>query len=466
MPSPSLHNPAEADVPAADEPFGAAAEAFNDRLAALAQDTADWLASRSWMPEGAASVSANAVLLAGVLVLAWISFVILRPLVLRGVHRIVEGTSTSWDDHLFGFGVFRWLTHVFPALLLLLITPGLFADAPILARILQILASLYLIMAGFFTIDSLLNALHSFYQDTAAKRRISLGPFLQVAKLLFALVGLILGLAIVIGKSPLVLLGGLGVFASVLLLVFKDVILGFVAGVQLSSNRMLTVGDWLEMPSHSADGDVEEIGLTTVKVRNWDKTITTIPSYALISEPFKNWRGMSESGGRRIKRSLLIDTNSIRLCDDAMLERFRRIEHVAKYLQRKEEEIAEWNATHRPAGETNRVNGRRLTNIGTFRAYIEGYLRNHPDINQAMTLLVRQLAPEGQGLPVEIYCFSANQNWADYESIQADIFDHLLAIAPEFDLRVFQQPSGTDFGEALRGGAATGGDGGKTVGDS
>jgi miniconductance mechanosensitive channel len=229
------------------------------------------------------------------------------------------------------------------------------------------------------------------------------------------------------------------------MLVFRDVILGFVAGIQLSTNSMLSIGDWLEMPSHKADGDVEEIGLTTVKVRNWDKTITTIPTYALISESFRNWRGMSESGGRRIKRSLFIDISSIRLCSEEMLDRFREIEHIATYLKKKEAEVETYNEAMGEEADKNRVNGRRLTNVGTFRAYIEAYLRHHPDINREMTLLVRQLAQDGRGLPIEIYCFSANKNWAPYESIQADIFDHLLAVAREFDLELFQEPSGNDF---------------------
>jgi miniconductance mechanosensitive channel len=213
---------------------------------------------------------------------------------------------------------------------------------------------------------------------------------------------------------------------------------------------MLSPGDWLEMPSHNADGDVEQIGLTTVMVRNWDKTITTIPTYSLITEPFKNWRGMSESGGRRIKRSLLVDVSSIRLCDEAMLKRFGEIEHIGAHIRKKEAEVDAWNVEHGVIDDPNRVNGRRLTNVGSFRAYIEAYLRNHPDISQEMTLLVRQLAPTGEGLPIELYCFSTNKNWAAYEGIQADIFDHLLAVAPEFDLRVFQHPSGVDLREALQ----------------
>ena len=208
---------------------------------------------------------------------------------------------------------------------------------------------------------------------------------------------------------------------------------------------MLSQGDWLEMTSHQADGTVELIGLTTVKVRNWDKTITTIPTYALISCPFKNWQGMSEGTGRRIKRSLFIDTSCIRFCDVKMLNKLREIEYLKQYLTSKEEAIEESNSKLEEGRLSNQVNGRRLTNLGTFRAYIECYLKAHPNINQEMTLIVRQLATEGRGIPIEIYCFSSVKEWAGYEAIQADIFDHLFAIAPDFELSVFQEPTGRDF---------------------
>ncbi len=236
----------------------------------------------------------------------------------------------------------------------------------------------------------------------------------------------------------------MGVVASVLMLVFKDAILGFVAGIQLSANHMISRGDWIEMPKYGADGDVIDIALTTVKVQNWDKTITTIPTYALISDSFKNWRGMSESGGRRIKRSVMIDINTIRFCDDEMIERFAKTRYLADYIREKREELSAWNRKHH-VDDGVAVNVRHLTNVGTFRAYILHYLRNHPKVNQEMTLLVRQLAPTANGLPIEIYCFSSDRAWANYEDIQADIFDHILAVAPEFGLRVFQLPSGSDL---------------------
>jgi miniconductance mechanosensitive channel len=251
-------------------------------------------------------------------------------------------------------------------------------------------------------------------------------------------------LSLVLGRNPFVLLTGLGAMTAVLMLIFKDAILGLVAGVQLSANRMVSLGDWIEMPKYGADGDVIDVALTTVKVQNWDKTITTIPTYALISESFKNWRGMSESGGRRIKRAVQIDIASIRFCDDDMLARYARIQHVSKYLADKQDELTRWNADH-GVDASSAANGRRLTNVGTFRAYVVAYLRHHPLIHQDMTFLVRQLAPTAEGLPIEIYVFSRDQRWSYYEDLQADIFDHVLAVAREFDLRVFQRPAGSDF---------------------
>jgi miniconductance mechanosensitive channel len=421
---------------------------WENRTSDFAQKLTVWVEDRDWVPDPLNHTVAILILFVCLLAAASFLYFIFRPLILRLVKKLVGKTEFTWDNELLGRGVFRWLTHLLPGLLIYLVSPGLFSSVPWLVGVLRVASSIYILIACYLAFDSILNALQTIYSRTPAGKRLNLATFTQVAKLLAALICVILGIAILIGKSPLTLLGGLGVFASVLMLVFKDVILGFVAGIQLASNRMLSQGDWLEMPSYQADGDVVEIGLTTVKVQNWDKTITTIPTYALISDSFKNWRGMSDSGGRRIKRSILVDTNSIRLCTAEMLTRFHEIEHISDYLQAKEKEIAKANASLDEARPNNRVNGRRLTNVGTFRAYIEAYLKHHPDINKRMTLLVRQLAPEGRGIPIEIYCFSANQNWGAYEAIQADIFDHLLAVAPEFDLRIFQEPTGLDFREA------------------
>lgn len=446
---PDTSETAEATEPIAVEAIEVTAEVVGEKASHLALWLTEWAEKQTWLPTSLEQPFVLTVLLAGLLLASWFVYAVLRPRIVQGMQRVALKTKATWDDRLIQHGFGKWLTHLFPGVILYLAGPGLFSSVPWLAELLRVGSAVYLLMMGFLLIDSVINTGREILAENPAAARVNLAIVTQVIKLIVSLVFLILIISTLLGKSPVVLLGGIGVLASVLMLVFKDVILGFVAGIQLSSNQMLSVGDWLEMPSHSADGDVEEIGLTTVKVRNFDKTITTIPTYALISSPFKNWRGMQESDGRRIKRSLLIDTNSIQLCSREMVDRFRQIEHIAAYVEQKEAEIEAANAYLDDERLHVRVNGRRITNVGTFRAYIEGYLRQHPNINQSMTIIVRQLAPTGQGLPIEIYCFSSNKNWAAYEAIQADIFDHLLAVAQEFDLKVFQQPSGSDFARLM-----------------
>lgn len=428
------------------------AAALHDHVSALSDRLAQWLDNLSWVPSRLEKPLALITLLGGLLLIAWVLYVLVRPLLLRWMHRIIKRTPFSWDEKLFGFSVFRWATHFVPALFIYLVAPGLLKGSPTLVHVIVMTTYVYMVIAGFFVIDSLLNFIHSFHQESETRRKFITGPLIQGIKLVAALIAVILIMAILIGKSPMILLGGLGMFASVLMLVFKDVILGLVAGIQVASNNMLKPGDWLEMPGNGAAGDVEEIGLTIVKVRNFDKSVTTIPTCSLVSQPFKNWHGMTESGGRRIKRNLLIDVNSIQLADESMLKRFREINLISEYLKQKESEIARWNREHSSSENQSPVNGRRLTNIGTFRAYIEAFLKSHPMLHQeGMTLLVRQLAPGERGLPIEIYCFTTTTAWVEYEKIQADIFDHLLAVAPEFNLRIFQQPSGSDMHAAFSG---------------
>ncbi|WP_416830282.1 MAG: mechanosensitive ion channel family protein [Erythrobacter sp.] len=269
--------------------------------------------------------------------------------------------------------------------------------------------------------------------------------FVQVVKILVLCGAAIILISVLIDQSPLLLLSGLGAITAVLLLVFKDTILSLVASVQLTTQDMLRVGDWITMPSMGADGDVIDISLHTVKVQNFDKTIVTIPTHRLVSDSYQNWRGMSESGGRRIKRSLIIDQNTVRFLSDEEVVELKKFKMLKQYLAAKREEIAEWNAREL-SGEDAPVNARRLTNLGTLRAYIAAYLEWHPSISKDFTLMVRQLPPGPQGIPLEVYCFTNTTSWGIYEGIQADIFDHLLAILPEFDLKLFQEPSGGDFG--------------------
>lgn len=290
--------------------------------------------------------------------------------------------------------------------------------------------------------------LNELYERLPRSKNRPIKGFIQVIKILVLCGAAIIMISVLIDESPLLLLSGLGAITAVLLLVFKDTILSLVASVQLTTNDMLRVGDWIEMPSMNADGDVIDISLHTVKVQNFDKTITTIPTHRLVSDAYRNWRGMSDTGGRRIKRALTIDQNSVRFLKDEEVGDLSRFRVLRDYLERKKQEIADWNKSEL-AGE-DAVNARRITNIGTLRAYIIGYLQGHPKINdQGFTLLVRQLPPGPEGLPIEIYCFTNTTNWNEYEGIQADIFDHLLAILPEFDLKIFQEPSGADFQRAL-----------------
>jgi miniconductance mechanosensitive channel len=312
--------------------------------------------------------------------------------------------------------------------------------------------TIYLTLIWLSVFFALLDAMHLIAQRRGQSARMPIKGFVQALKLVATVIGLILILATILNKSPVYLLSGLGALTAVLLLVFRDAILGFVAGIQISVNNLVQVGDWIEMPKAGADGDVIDVSLTTVKVKNWDKTITTIPTYSLISDSFKNWRGMAETGGRRIKRAFNLDVQSIRFADEALVARWEKIDLLKGYLKQKRDEIEKANHD-RGADLTILGNGRRITNVGTFRAYCMAYLRAHPQIHQDLTFLVRQLAPTEHGLPIEIYVFSKDIRWAYYEAIQADIFDHLLAVIGEFDLRIYQQPSGRDFRMALGGGS-------------
>ncbi|BEM56463.1 hypothetical protein SME22J_03240 [Serratia marcescens] len=310
-------------------------------------------------------------------------------------------------------------------------------------------AQVWILAFTLLSLFSLLDTLLALLRQSPISNQLPLRGIFQGLKLVAAILIGIMIVSLLMGKSPLLLLSGLGAMTAVLMLVFKDPILGLVAGIQLSANDMLKIGDWLEMPKYGADGAVTDIGLTTVKVRNWDNTVTTIPTYALISDSFKNWRSMSESGGRRIKRSLNIDTGSVHFLSEEEQSRLQRNPLLHSYLNVKTQELSQHNQEI-AVDLASPLNGRRLTNLGTLRAYLEAYLRAHPRIHQNMTLMVRQLAPTPEGLPLEIYAFTNTTVWAEYESIQADIFDHILAVIDEFDLRVHQTPTGNDMRGMLR----------------
>ncbi|MFK7851825.1 MAG: mechanosensitive ion channel family protein [Akkermansiaceae bacterium] len=364
------------------------------------------------------------------------------------VHPIIRKTAIKLDDLLIEKRVIIHFSHLVPAAVIHFYAPTLFDGHDRLLDIIGVAVNTYLILIVLLVIDGIINFARVVWELGPVGKRYPAKSFAQATKLVVNLIGLIFILSVLLGKSPIVLFSGLGAITAILLLIFKDAILGLVAGFQLSVNNMVTVGDWIEMPQRSADGDVIDVSLTTVKVQNWDKTITTIPTYSLISDSFKNWRGMSEAGGRRIKRSLHIDMQTIRFADDKLLERFKMIRLLRPYLDSKLDEIQEYNAdVAEDLGEL--INGRRLTNLGTFRAYCLAYLRNHPKISKDMTLLVRQLSPGAQGLPIEIYVFTNDIAWGRYEDIQADLFDHFLSVLPEFGLSAYQSPSGADLEKAF-----------------
>lgn len=382
-------------------------------------------------------------------VLAWLANYATKRLITSVIHPLIHKSGAKWDDKLAENRVLIRFSHIVPAAIIHIFAPTLFDTHPQVIAFCQVVVNTYLIVIALLIIDGVLNFCRAIWDQLPVGKRFPAKSFIQAAKLVINLVGCIFILSAVLGKSPVVFFSGLGAVTAILLLIFKDAILGLVAGFQLSVNNMVMVGDWIEMPGRGADGDVIDVSLTTVKVQNWDKTITTLPTYALVTDSFKNWRGMSESGGRRIKRSLQIDLRTIQFADETLLERFKGIRILRPYLDEKLEDIQKYNAD--VADDLSElINGRRLTNVGTFRAYCVAYLRNHPKIHQSgMTLIVRQLAPGTTGLPIELYAFANDTAWANFEDIQGDIFDHLLSILPEFQLSAFQAPSGADVEKAL-----------------
>ncbi|MBC8316863.1 MAG: mechanosensitive ion channel family protein [Desulfobulbaceae bacterium] len=359
------------------------------------------------------------------------------------LEKIAHKSTFKWDDAFIRNHFFKRLAILTPLILIYGAADLAFTDFPGTAELLRRASLIFFVLAGVRVLATALKSFQDIYSSSEIAGDWPIRSYLDAIKIILYILAFIFITSILTNKSPWGIISVFGGLTAILLLIFKDTILGFVANLQLTANDMVRVGDWIEMPKYGADGDVIDISLHTVKVQNWDKTITTVPTHHMVNDAFKNWRGMSESGGRRIKRALYIDTNSVRFCTDENLEGFKKYSLLEGYLQKKEEEITEYNKTHHP--EPGKLGGRRQTNIGVFRAYIKAYLRNNPKINQDLTFLVRHLAPTPQGLPVEIYVFSADKVWANYEGIQADIFDHLLAIAPEFGLRIFQYPSGNDL---------------------
>jgi miniconductance mechanosensitive channel len=378
------------------------------------------------------------------LLTAWVANFVAKKVMLRVIRKIADRSKSTWDNDLVEKKVFDRLSHVAPALIIYSLAPSFIKENDAVVAVLTKFSYAYIALIGAAVVDALLSFVVLRAKKTPALADKPVNSWVQVVKIMVWLFAVIVVIATLLDKSPWALLGGLGALTAVLMLVFKDSIMGLVASIQISALNLVRVGDWVEIPKYGTDGDVIEISLNTIRVQNWDKTISSVPTYALISDGFKNWRGMSESGGRRIKRSVRIDLNSIGFLDDNAFDKLTKVQALAPYLKQRKQEIAEWNATQ-DIDNTNHANGRRLTNVGTFRAYLESWLAANPSINKDMTFLVRQLASDEFGLPIEIYIFSSEQRWAQYEGIMADIFDHVFAVLPEFNLRPYQRPAGADF---------------------
>ncbi len=381
---------------------------------------------------------------------AWLANFVVKKILLRGALKAVSYTPVGHDKQLFEQNIIARLANVVPALVLaqgIGYVPGLPDEVDI---IVSNVCTAFIVLTIARAISGTLTVVNTVYERRPNAHERPIKGYIQVVKIAIYAITAILIVAALIDRSPVILLSGLGAMAAVLMLVFQDTLLSLVASVQISSNDIIRVGDWVEMPNLNVDGDVIDIALHTVKVQNWDKTISTVPTKRFISDPFKNWRGMQESGGRRIKRSLMLDQNSVHFLSEDESKDLKRFRLLNEYLAEKQAEIDDWNKELEEAGKEP-VNTRRISNIGTFRAYVLQYLKSHPHIHNEMSIMVRQLSPTPDGLPLEIYCFTTTTKWAVYEGIQADIFDHMIAILPEFGLRVFQRPSGLDVRDLVGG---------------
>ena len=385
------------------------------------------------------NIQENKYILLGItLLLSFFSYIVIRYVVLNAISRLFEKTSTKLDDILIETGFLNRISYIVPLFILYNLFNSFIGDYLIINRLLLSLIAIVIILS----FNSLLNVFNDIYNRSRYSNNINLKSYFQIIRLIINLLSIIIVFSIISGQSPLYLLSGLGALTAVLMLIFKDTILSFVSSIQINSNDLFKIGDWVEAPQFDADGDVIDIALHTIKIQNWDKTISIIPTHKLIDSSFKNWRGMSESGGRRIKRSINIDMNSIKFCNDELINNFKSITIISEYIDKKLSNLREHNAS---INKESIINGRALTNIGTYRAYIKAYLKNNKDIHKDMTFLVRQLSPTSKGLPLQIYVFSNNTNWIDYEEIQSDIFDHLISALDQFDLKIYQQPSGNDL---------------------
>jgi len=402
----------------------------------------------SGLTEKTAELLENGIIIVIMMVLAFLSDYLAKNILIQSIKTIVTKTENSWDDIFLSKKVFHRLAHLAPALVIYYCI-GFAVDLEWLVSLIKEAMVVYMLIIALLSATSFVSSLESIYHTLPISKEKPIKGYIQLVNILLYFVFLILIYSSLTGFPAKDLLTALGAVAAILLFVFKDTILGLVASVQVSANNMVKPGDWIVVPSRDTDGTVLEISLNTVKVQNWDKTISSFPTYALINESFHNWKGMEESGGRRIKRSINIDMNSVKFLDEELKASLKKLHLLKEYIDEREQIINDFN-TKNTIDTTMPVNGRRMTNIGIFRRYLEAYLKARADINTDMTFLVRQLQPTEKGIPIEIYVFSKVQAWADYETIQSDIFDHVLAAIPWFDLRVFQNPGGADLRNILK----------------
>jgi len=407
-----------------------------EKTVQLASSLEIWLQSKGVSPENSIYIKV-AIFSIVVLLIAKVGHFIGKRYLVKYIESFVQKTKSQYDDYFVKHKLVRRAVLMIPALIIYLSLDLVYKEFPHINLILHNAVAVYFIVVILLVISSFLKSITDVYETMPYSVNRPIKGYMQGVQLVFILIGLLVIVSIVFEVKLTAVFTGLGAVAAVLILVFKDTLLGFVASIQLSANNMVKPGDWIEMPSHKADGTVLEMTLNTVKVQNWDKTISTIPTYALVSDSFRNWKGMEESGGRRIKRSINIDMNTVKFCTQEMIQKYKKIAFLKDYIEDKLTELEAYNKEFN-IDESIPVNGRRLTNIGVFRKYLESYLKHHPKIHNDMTFLVRQLQPNEKGIPMEIYVFSNDQAWANYESIQADIFDHILAVLPEFNLKVFQ----------------------------
>lgn len=403
---------------------------------------------KSGISEKASEIIENIIVITIIILLAFLTDYLTKKILVTYIKILVKRTKNTWDDIFLTNKVFHRLAHLAPAIIIYY-SIDYAIELPALVNLIKMVTVIYMIVVSLSVATSFVSALHDIYLTFPRAKNKPIKGYIQLLNLFLYFIAIILIYSNISGKPAVGLLTALGTLIAVLLLVFKDTILGLVASVQISANNMVKPGDWIVVPSRDTDGTVLEISLNTVKVQNWDKTISSFPTYALVNESFHNWKGMEESGGRRIKRSINIDMNSIKFLDDKLKKNLKKLHLIKDYIDEREQIINEFNVKNE-IDTSLPVNGRRMTNLGIFRRYLEAYLKNHPNINPDMTFLIRHLQPTEKGIPIEIYIFSKVQKWSDYESVQADIFDHILAAIPWFDLRVFQNPGGEDFRSFLR----------------